>query len=221
METRGEGIPSNHAESITEVLTDGLQNVSQSIPLKGEMQRVRPSSAGSERRSSEDHVAIIHDHQSRIESELSNICGDTPLSSRAALSVRRESVCLGNVGKPPFHYDFKFLKDPSTCSYRFWGTNDHEAGLSNRDASNLPQGCNFERTRFSAANDYEAGPSNVHASNFQQATDISSQETREEGIPSNHAEAMTEVLSDGLHYVSQPLVLEGEMQRVIPFSAVL
>ncbi|KAK7376136.1 hypothetical protein VNO78_34990 [Psophocarpus tetragonolobus] len=35
----GEGIPSNHAESITEVLRDGLQNVSQSLASKGEMQR--------------------------------------------------------------------------------------------------------------------------------------------------------------------------------------
>ncbi|KAK7376128.1 hypothetical protein VNO78_34982 [Psophocarpus tetragonolobus] len=31
----------------------------------------------------------------------------------------REFVYLGNAGKPPFCYDFKFLKDPSTCSYRF------------------------------------------------------------------------------------------------------
>ncbi|KAK7376142.1 hypothetical protein VNO78_34996 [Psophocarpus tetragonolobus] len=30
----------------------------------------------------------------------------------------RESVCLGNAGKPPFCYDFKFLKDRSTCSYQ-------------------------------------------------------------------------------------------------------
>ncbi|KAK7380437.1 hypothetical protein VNO78_32948 [Psophocarpus tetragonolobus] len=30
-----------------------------------------------------------------------------------------ESDCLGTAGKPPFCYDFKFLKDPSTCSYQF------------------------------------------------------------------------------------------------------
>ncbi|KAK7376165.1 hypothetical protein VNO78_35019 [Psophocarpus tetragonolobus] len=184
METRGEGIPSNHAESITEVLTDGLQNVSQSIPLKGEMQRVRPSSAGSVLKTKLDSLDQLVESgiEPVIESEVSNICGDTPLSSRAALSVRRESVCLGNVGKPPFHYDFKFLKDPSTCSYRFLIICFNMmllillAIILIKKSLFCPfWGCNFERTRFSAANDYEAGPSNVHASNFQQATDISSQ----------------------------------------------
>ncbi|KOM55294.1 hypothetical protein LR48_Vigan10g118600 [Vigna angularis] len=30
-----------------------------------------------------------------------------------------ETDCLGNGGKPPFCYDFKFLKDPSTCTIQF------------------------------------------------------------------------------------------------------